>query len=123
MNLQTRDTQPIRVDKGPEAAPQELLGTIADFFNRLGIFDQTLSLEYEGNSYRVTCDRDSFMVYRVNSGPGPRHHVPGWPVCLVNTHTIFEEHHAPGLGDDHCASGADIERWLEIIERHAASNL
>ena len=122
MTRETRDIRPIRVEKSLHASPRELLGAIGDFFHRLGIFDQTFSLEYEGTSYRVTCDRDSFMVYRVNSGPGLRHHVPGWPVCLVNTHTIYEEHHAPGLGDDHCASGADIERWLEIIERHAVSN-
>jgi DNA-binding Lrp family transcriptional regulator len=109
--------------KGPEASPPEVLRQVRDFFDRLGILGETVSVEYEGNWYRVSCDESAFMVYRVNSDSGVRHHVPGWPVCLVNSATIFEEHHVPDLGDDHCAAGADIRRWLEIIEHHRSSSL
>ncbi len=107
--------------QGLAGSPGELLRHIRDFFDRLGMVGQTLSVEYEGNWYRVCCDENTFMVYRVNSDGGVRHHMPGWPVCLVNSVTIFEEHCLPDLGDDHCASGADICRWLEIIEHRRSS--
>lgn len=110
------------LEKKIEASPVELLHHIREFFARLGILGQMVSVEHEGNWYRVSCDQSAFMVYRVNSDGGLRHHVPGWPVCLVNSVTVFEEHCSPGLGDDHCASGADIRRWLEIIERHRLSS-
>ena len=109
--------------QGFEASPVELLRHVREFFDRLGIFGQTVSVEYEGNWYRVSCDESAFMVYRVNSDGGLRHHVPGWPVCLVNSATIFEEHRLPDLGEDHCASGADIRRWLEIIEQQRSGGL
>lgn len=99
-------------------APAVLLGEIRDYFMSAGLFGLTLSLRYEGQWYRVSCDDEAFMVYRVNSSIALKHHVPGWPVCMVTRDTIFEEHHAPGLGDDHCASGADIARWMRIIDEH-----
>jgi hypothetical protein len=101
-----------------DCGPAELLQRIGEFFSRWGIFGHSLSLEYEGNRYRVSCDEEAFIVYRVNSGTPVKHHVPGWPVCLVNSETIFEEHSSPGLGDDHCACGADIGEWLKIIDLH-----
>jgi len=109
--------------QGPEASPVELLRQVRELFRRLGIFGQTVSVEYEGNWYRVSCDESTFMVYRVNSDGGLRHHVPGWPVCLVNAATIFEEHRSPDLEGDHCAVGMDLRRWLEIIEHHSSSIL
>jgi hypothetical protein len=107
---------------GTQRTPENLLGRIQDFFDRLGMLSRPISLEYQGNSYRVSCDEQTFMVYRVNRTGGLRHHVPGWPVCLVNRLTIFEEHSFPGLGEDHCASGADIEKWLQIIEHHSQNS-
>ena len=95
----------------------DLLARIKEVFVRLEIFGRPLDLEYEGELYRVSCNEESFMVYRVNGNTSLRHHVPGWPVCLVDSETIFEERSSPDLGDDHCATGADIDKWLEIIER------
>jgi len=102
-------------------APAVLLGNIRDYFVSAGLFGLTLSLRYQGQWYRVSCDDEAFMVYRVNSGVALKHHVPGWPVCMVTRETIFEEHHAPGLGNDHCACGADIARWMGIIREHQPS--
>lgn len=99
-------------------APAEILGSIREYFIRAGIFGLTLSLKHQGHWYRVSCDDDAFMIYRVNSGLALKHHVPGWPVCMVTRDTIFEEHHDPCLGNDHCASGADIARWMTIIQEH-----
>jgi hypothetical protein len=95
----------------------DLLARIREMFTRLDIFGRPLSLEYGGDLYRIRCTEESFMVYRVNGAVSPRHHVPGWPVCLVDSETIFEEHSSPDLGHDHCAVGANIDKWLEIIER------
>jgi len=101
-----------------EQAPAALLGQICEYFTAAGLLGTTLSLKHQGQWYRISCDDDAFMVYRVNSGLMIRHHVPGWPVCMVTRETIFEEHHAPGLGDDHCASGAAIDLWMRIIREH-----
>ncbi|MCA1962191.1 MAG: hypothetical protein LDL33_15525 [Desulfomonile sp.] len=105
-----------------QQAPAALLGQIREYFSAAGLLGATLSLKHQGQWYRISCDDDVFMVYRVNSGLMARHHVPGWPVCMVTRETIFEEHHAPGLGDDHCACGADIARWMRIIREHQPSS-
>ena len=112
-----------RLSRKLDCSPADLLTQIRELFRQMGIFDEPFSLEHEGNWYRISCDADSFMVYRVNTGSGIRHHVPGWPVCLVNSETIFEEHCSQDLGNDHCACGADIEKWLEIIEQNLLGNL
>jgi len=119
METLTREGLLSELERGLETSAEELLESIRAFFFQLGLFGQTLSLEHEGNWYRVSCDEHGFMVYRVNSGSPLRHHVPGWPVCLVNALTIFEEHQSPHLGQDHCACGVDIRKWLEIIEAHS----
>ncbi len=98
-----------------DPSPQEVFAKIKELFRVLGILGESLSVEHEGNWYRVTCDEQSFMVYRVAENNGLRHHVPGWPVCLVNSHTIFEESCSPALGGDHCACGRSIQGWLEEI--------
>jgi len=104
--------------KGAERSPHLVFAHVRKVFHELGILGSSLSLEYEGVSYRVSCDDNAFMVYRVNSNSGMRHHVPGWPVCLVNSDTIFEECSSPGLGLDHYACGVDLDKWLEIIAGH-----
>ena len=91
---------------------------IHDLFRGLGVLGEKLHIEHEGNMYRVSCDDKAFMVYRVNHGGGPRYGVPGWPVCLVTSETSFEECASPGIGDDHCACGIDLNNWLEIIHNH-----
>ncbi|MFH1112937.1 MAG: hypothetical protein V1792_03365 [Pseudomonadota bacterium] len=90
---------------------------IRDAFRGMGLLGRSLVVEHEGNRYRVSCDEQSFMVYRVNDNGGLRHHVPGWPVCLVNVDMIFEECSCQELGQDHYACGLDIEKWLELVGR------
>ena len=99
----------------PERSPDLIFRQIRNAFLELGILNQDLSLEHGGVTYRVSCDDTAFMVYRVNENSGLRHHVPGWPVCLVNSETIFEEYCSPGLASDHFACGLSIENWIEII--------
>ncbi len=107
---------------GVYTSPAGMLLELKELFHKWGIFGQTFSIEHEGNRYRISCKEEAFLVYRVNHGVGPRHHVPGWPVCLVTESTVYEEHSLPELGDDHCASGADLGKWLDIIKRHRAAN-
>ncbi|MBI4963485.1 MAG: hypothetical protein HY913_09420 [Desulfomonile tiedjei] len=99
--------------------PNVVFREIRNAFVELGILNQDLSLEHEGVRYRISCDDRMFMVYRVNENTALRHHVPGWPVCLVNSETIFEESCSPGLGDDHYTCGLNIEEWLELIGSRA----
>jgi hypothetical protein len=109
--------------KRSDRSPHVVFARIREVFQELGILGSNLSLEYEGVRYRVSCDDRAFMVYRVNSHSRARHHVPGWPVCLVNSDTIFEECFSPGLSRDHYDCGVDLEKWLEIIDGHCRRNL
>lgn len=99
---------------------EAVFSRIRDTFRGMGLLGRNLVVEHEGNRYRVSCDDNSFMVYRVNENGAPRHHVPGWPVCLVNADMVFEECHSQNLGQDHCACGMDIEKWLDLIGRHGS---
>jgi hypothetical protein len=99
-----------------ERSPGIVFSHIRDAFLKRGLLGTNLSVEYGGCRYRVSCDEKNFMVYRVTENSQLRHHVPGWPVCLVNTDTIFEECSSPVLGEDHYACDATVEQWLEIID-------
>lgn len=109
-------------DALPESSPGTLFLRIRNVFSDLGMLGKTLSLKHGGIWYRVSCDEDAFMVYRVNNS-GLRHHVPGWPICLVSSEIIFEECCTPGLGSDHYACAVDIEKWLEMIDLHCRGDL
>jgi hypothetical protein len=108
--------------KGSERSPHVVFARIRKVFQELGILGSNLSLEYEGVRYRVSCNDQAFVVYRVNSHSGARHHVPGWPVCLVSPDSIFEECFSPGLSRDHYDCGVDLEKWLKIIDGHCRGN-
>lgn len=95
---------------------------IRDRFRVMGLLGRNLIVEHDGCRYRVSCDEKAFMVYRVNDKGGLRHHVPGWPVCLVNTDMVFEECCTQSLGSDHYACGLDMEKWLELVGRHGCGH-
>jgi hypothetical protein len=106
-----------------ERSPEKLFGRIHRVFADLGVLNSDLALEYEGVRYRISCDDHAFMVYRINDASGQRHHMPGWPVCLVNAEVVFEECTSPGLADDHCACSLDIETWLQMLRNHCRPSL
>ena len=101
-------------------SPGHLFASIRKRFLELGILGDRLSLEYRGSTYRISCDDKAFMVYRVNANSASRHHVPGWPVCLVNSYLMFEECGSTELADDHCCCDLDIDSWLDLVSRHCS---
>jgi hypothetical protein len=116
---QNPNIPPIAARDGSERSPDLVFREIRNAFVEMGILNQDLSLEHEGIRYRISCDDRMFMVYRVNESSALRHHVPGWPVCLVSAETIFEECCSPGLATDHYSCRLNIEKWLELIGSHA----
>lgn len=102
-----------------ERSPGRVFSRIRDAFQARGLFGSPLSVEYAGSRYRISCDERNFIVYRVSENSLSRHHVPGWPVCMVNADTIFEECSLPGLADDHYSCDATVEKWLEILDSSA----
>gem|GEM_PF-589174 len=100
--------------------PHETFNAIKRFFNDRRVFGEILSLEHQGICYRIWCDEECFMVYRANDSGGSFHHVPGWPVCLVTSQSVFEECSAPSMADDHHACELDIIRWLQVVAAHVA---
>lgn len=100
-------------------SPDDIFRHIKTLFSELGIFGSVLSLEHEGIAYRICCDDTCFMVYRANDATGSRHHVPGWPVCLVTEQQVFEECRADGIGSDHHACVVRLTHWLDMVAQHA----
>lgn len=96
--------------------PSEALGKIKERFKELGLKEHDFTVEVRGVCYRMALDTESFVVYRINHCKGHKHHVPGWPVCLVTRDSIFEECFDAGLGADHCSCGVSIDQWLEIVQ-------
>ena len=123
MSSNSGDVSSSERDLHTERSPHLVFARIRKVFQDLGVLGSNLSLEYEGVWYRISCDDTAFMVYRVNTNNSVRHHVTGWPVCLVNSDTIFEECSSPGIGRDHYACGVDLEKWLAIIDRHCRANI
>jgi hypothetical protein len=96
--------------------PSETLEKIRRKFDGLGICHQDLTVDVSGVSFRISLDSESFVVYRVNHCRGDKHHMPGWPVCLVTRDAIFQECSDEELGTDHCSCGVSIEQWMEIVQ-------
>lgn len=96
----------------------EMFELILERCRELGFVGKTMTVEHEGRVYRISCSETGFVVYRVNENATGAHHSPGWPICLVTEDAYFEEHGCPVLGNDHFACGADIGRWLDILEYH-----
>lgn len=95
--------------------PSEALGKITERFKELSLKGNEFTVEVRGVYYRMALDTDSFVVYRINHCKGNKHHVPGWPVCVVTKDAIFEECFHGGSTADHCSCDVTIEQWLEII--------
>jgi hypothetical protein len=106
-----------------ERSPDQVFRQIRDLFVDIGLLGKAISIQHEGSFYRVSCDDSAFMVYRVNEVQRLRHHLPGWPVCLVNSHIIFEESGTPDLGQDHFACGVELDRWLEMVREYCLNPL
>ncbi len=105
-----------------ERSPDQVFQQIREVFTDIGLLGEIISIEHEGVCYRISCDETAFMVYRVNELPRMKHHLPGWPVCLVNSHIIFEESGAPGFGQDHFACGIELDRWLEMVNEYSLNS-
>ncbi len=106
-----------------EADPADLLSQIRDLFTRLGIDGRTLALTHQGGTYRVSCSEDTFVVYRTNCDIGGNHHVPGWPVCLVDRDNVFQEPTSQHTGGDHCNCGIGLKEWLHMVEQHKVNDM
>lgn len=97
-------------------SPSKIFSKLRELFDGMGLMNQEITIEVSGRNYKIKCDQDSFMVYRLHNNVGPRSHVPGWPVCLVNQDTIFEECSSADGVDDYFSCGLTIERWIELLE-------
>jgi hypothetical protein len=99
-----------------QTSPTEMLRRIQERFRELNIFEQILTVTYQEEKYLVSCNAESFAVYRLVSHchvpPGP----PGWPVCLVTGEVMVDETSPPHLPEDEFASGLHLEGWLDLID-------
>jgi hypothetical protein len=97
--------------------PSELLSRIQDLFREMDLFDQPLTLFHQGQTYLVSCDGRSFIIYRLSPDchlpPGK----PGWPVCLVTADMVVDESSLPGLEEDEFAAGLTLLDWLTLIKQ------
>lgn len=117
-----KDT-PVIEEKCFESLPNPLFSQIRYFFQESGIFGHKLSLEYEGNLYRICCNERAFIVYQVNKHQGLPPGIPGWPVCMVNSDPIFQECKTPTLPESYLTYDLEPSDWLEIIRQYRRDNL
>jgi hypothetical protein len=98
--------------------PARLLPHIQKLFKQLGIYNQKLTLQHEGDEYAFSCHDQAFVVYRLlpvaGKSPGP----PGWPVCLVTAEGVMDECSPPFQEEDYFASHLGLADWLAIIQQY-----
>ena len=94
-----------------------MLARLQNLFREWDLFDQQLTLTFDGQKYLVSCDAHSFSIYRLN----PHCHVPpgapGWPVCLVTGEMAADEACAPHLEEDEFAANLTLQDWLDLIKK------
>jgi hypothetical protein len=101
----------------PDIPAAALLGRIQDLFRELAIFEQPLTLTYQGQEYLISCDAHAFTIYRLSPNchfsPGK----PGWAVCLVTPEMAVDESSPPCLEEDEFATGLTLQDWLALIKK------
>lgn len=107
---------------GQKISSDPLFPRIQQFFRQSGIFGQKISIEHQGQIYRISCDEQTFVIYQVNPQQGIPPGIPGWPVCIVNSEPSPEERHAPSLREDSFTCQMELDGWLEIIRQHCCQN-
>ncbi len=102
--------------------PHELFPKILALFQGVGAVGQNLCIERSGSRYRVFCDEKGLIIYRIVESAGTRHHVPGWPVCIVSHDHIFEEASLTCGENHHFVREPELEEWLELISDRLCEN-
>lgn len=98
--------------------PAHLLAEIQNLCRRWGIWGRKISLEHEGQTYLVSCEPQSFIIYRLLPPGAKAPGGPGWPVCLVTQDSFFDECSPPRLEEDHFACHLSLADWLAILASH-----
>jgi hypothetical protein len=101
---------------GSEKTASQVLAGIQQLFRDLGLWEQKLTIEHQGEKYLIHCGAQAFSVYRLvekcHVPPGR----PGWPVLLVTEETITDESSPPVVEADEFYSRLSLEDWLRLIE-------
>ena len=77
--------------------PAEVLQQFIAVFADKGWINQSIRIKYGVGYYRVLCDENGFIAYRVNDNWGISHGAPGWPVCIIDQNRIVENMHMSQL--------------------------
>ncbi len=95
----------------------DILREFIDIFTAKGWLNRTLRVRHRDRRYRICCNENEFLVYRINDSPGVSHGFPGWPVCRVSSQHVIDESAAspfpskePGVDDWlRCVTEGDFE--------------
>ncbi len=72
------------------ANPAEVLQQLSRIFTAKGWLNQSVRIKYGDKRYRIFCDGNGFIAYRINDRWGDPPGTPGWPVCIVQPDQIIE---------------------------------
>jgi hypothetical protein len=95
---------------------------IQHIFRENNIFDEKISIEHEGELYRLWCSDQSFIIYRVNPNPNIPPGIPGWTVCLVNKTKDCHECCASSTVTDHLKCRLKINDWMDKVRQYCRQN-
>lgn len=95
--------------------PAMLLARAQDLFEQLGLTGRQVVVSHQGREYRVSCDEQSFAVYRLAGSRGVPPGVSSWLVCRVDAAQSFEECDEPGLSHDPLTCQLGFDQWLDLV--------
>jgi hypothetical protein len=94
------------------------LSEIQIIFREKNLLDKKISIEHEGELYRLLCSAESFIVYRVNQHQHVPPGIPGWPVCLVNENTKCNECEMPSVDPSHLTCDLKLSDWMHKVRQY-----
>ncbi len=84
------NSNPAPSDKATAGNPAEVLQQLSRIFADKGWLNQSVRIKYGDKRYRIFCDGNDFVAYRINDRWGDSPGTPGWPVCIVKQDQIIE---------------------------------
>ena len=102
-NEPSRDTQRSNYD--------DVMLQLTEIFGSKGWLGKDLRISHQDKRYRIACNEQRFLAYRINENCGLHPGVPGWPVCLVYQDYLFDESESSGP----TSVKLSIQDWVRII--------
>jgi hypothetical protein len=104
-------------ESSAEMSPSAILQQLITIFTGKGWMDKSIRIKHRENNYRISCNENGFIAYRINDNHGISPGIPGWVVCSIDSDQIIEDSEFSSLASDEpgarewlrCIAGDDFE--------------